>query len=211
MRRFLFAVVISAALGAAPTTTVAQTAPTTPQKPPQAAPQPPRPFPDGSRIAFINPQRILSESVLGKASTTRMSTLRAQKLAELTAKNKELETTQQKLAGGSLLSQDAMAAAQKSVDRIQVDIQRAQQDAEAALQELQQQLNEEFDRALAPIVAQVALDRGVHILLRLDTGAIAWADPALDLTGDIVKRLDAAKIAPPAKSPTSPQETRQRR
>ncbi len=208
MRRFLFAVTISAALGAAPVLAVAQT---TPQKPPQTAPLSPRAFPEGSKIAFFDAQRILSESTLGKASMAKVSTLRAQKLAELTAKNKELETAQQTLAAGSLLSQDASVAAQKSVDRIQVDIQRAQQDAEAALQELQQQLNVEFDRALAPIVAQAALDKGVHILLRLDSGAIAWADPALDLTGDIVKRLDTAKTATPAKSSTRPQETRQRR
>jgi len=211
MRRFLVAVAMSAVLGAAPATAVAQTPPATPQKPSQTTSLPAKSFPEGSKIAFVDVQRILSESTLGKGSMGKMSTLRAQKLAELTAKNKELETAQQKLAGGSLLSQDASVAAQKSVDRIQVDIQRAQQDAEAALQELQQQLNVEFDRALAPIVAQVALDKGVHILIRLDSGAIAWADPALDLTGDIVKRLDSAKIAPPAKSPTSPQETRQRR
>jgi outer membrane protein len=205
MRSLVVAVVLSAAVGAAPATTVAQTPPASPQKPPQTAPQPPRPFPEGSRIAFINAQRILSESVLGKASMANMNTLRARKLAELTAKNKELETAQQKLAGGSLLSQNASVAARKSVERIQVEIQRAQQDAEAAMQELQQRLNAEFDRALAPIVAQVALDKGLHLLLRLDSGAIAWADPSLDLTGDIVKRLDATKTPTATKPPTNPE------
>jgi Skp family chaperone for outer membrane proteins len=211
MRCLAMAITLGAALGIAPAASLAQMPPPSPPKPSQTAPLPPKPFPEGSRIAFINAQRILSESVLGKASLAKINTLRAQKLAELTVKNQELEAAQRKLAAGSLLSQDASAAAQKSVDRIQVDIQRAQQDAEAAMQELQQQLNDEFDRALAPVVAQVALDKGVHILLRLDTGAIAWADPALDLTGDSVKRLDTAKTAPPAKSATSPQEALTRR
>lgn len=209
MKRLLVAVMISAAIGVAPATAMAQTPPATPQKPPQAAPPaqtppqaaPPvqKPFPEGSKIAYINPQRILAESVLGKASLTRMNTLRTQKIAELNAKNKELETTQQKLASGTLLSQDALAAAQKSVDRLQIEIQRTQQDADAAMQELQQQLNADFDRALAPLVAQVAADKGIQVLLRIDGGAIAWADPALDLTADLIKRLDATKPAGPAK------------
>lgn len=159
----------------------------------------------------MNPQRVLAESVLGKASTAKMAALRAQKLAELTARNKEFETAQQKLTGGGLLSADARAAAQKTVARLQVEIQRGQQDGDAALQELQQQLNAEFNRALAPIVEQVALDKGLHILFRLDTGAIAWADPALDLTGDIIKRLDAPKTATVPKPPPAPQQALQRR
>jgi outer membrane protein len=203
MKSLVVALALSAALAVGPASTWAQVPAPAPQKPapaaaaPAAAPQ--KSFPEGFKIAYINPQRILAESVLGKASTTRLSALRAQKLAELTAKNKELDAAQQKLASASMVSQEASVAAQRSVDRIQVDIQRLQQDAEAALQELQQQLNVEFDRALAPIVAQVASEKSLVLLLRLDTGSIAWADPVIDLTADVIKRLDAAKAAAPIK------------
>jgi hypothetical protein len=60
-------------------------------------------------------------------------------------------------------------------------------------------------------VEQVALEKGVHVLVRLDTGVVAWADPAVDLTGDIVKRLDAAKTAAAIKPPALPQQSPQRR
>jgi Skp family chaperone for outer membrane proteins len=182
--------VVSAAQAPAQPASAAQKAP------PVNAP-PPKPFPEGSKIAFIIPQRIIAESELGKALATKINALRSQKLAELTAKNKELEAAQQKLAGGSLLSEEARAAAQKGVDRIQLELQRAQQDAEAAVQDLQQQVNGELERAITPLLEQVAIDKGIHLLLRADTGAVAWADPALDLTGEIIKRLDAATPKPP--------------
>jgi Skp family chaperone for outer membrane proteins len=83
------------------------------------------------------------------------------------------------------------------VDRIQLELQRAQQDAEAAVQDLQQQVNGELERAITPLLGQIAIDKGLHLLLRADTGAVAWADPALDLTGEIIKRLDAATPKPP--------------
>jgi len=164
-----------------------------------------RPFPDGFKVAFMNPDRIVLESAIGKASTAKMTALRAQKLAELNARNQELESARQKLASGSLLSDAARATAQKSLDRLQVDLQRAQQDAEAAVQELQQQINADFDRALTPVVEQAALHKGLCILLRVDTGTIAWADPSLDITGDIIKRLDASTAPGPGKPPKLPQ------
>ena len=207
MRHLVAALLIGVAAGAAESTALAQTQASPPQAPATAvtAARAARPFPVGFKVAFMNPDRIVVESALGKASTAKMTALRAQKLAELNTRNQELESARQKLASGSLLSDAARTSAQKSIDRLQVELQRAQQDAEAAVQELQQQINADFDRALTPVVEQVALDKGLYILLRVDTGTIAWADPSLDITGDIIKRLDAT-MAPPTVKPPRPPE-----
>jgi outer membrane protein len=220
MRRFTVAVVLSLALGAVPTIALAQAKPTTPpapatqkptpppamQKPvvpaPQAAPQPPKPFPEGAKIAYMNIPRIAAESAEGRASTTRVNALREKKLAELNGKNKQLETAQQKLNSGGLLSEEARAATQKEVEKLQVDIQRMQQDAEAEMQELQQQLQLEFQRKLSPVIQQLAVEKGLHILFSQTDAGMVWADPGLDLTGDVIKRFDAATAG--AKPPAMP-------
>lgn len=221
MRRFTVAVVLSLALGAIPTIALAQAKPpTTPppatQKPPTPPPaaQPPaaaappaaqpapqsKPFPEGAKIAFINIPRIAAESIEGKTSTSRVNTLRERKLAELTAKNKQVETAQQKLSSGGLLSDDARAATQKEIDKLNVEIQRMQQDAEAEMQDLQQQLQLDFQRKLSPVIQQIAVEKGLHMLISTDAGLV-WAEPGLDLTSEIIKRFDAAAAGakPPVK------------
>ena len=217
MRRFTAAVVLSLALGAVPTIALAQAKPpTTPppatQKPPTPPPavQPPaaaappaaqaKPFPEGAKIAFINIPRIAAESAEGKSSTSRVNALREKKLAELTAKNKQVETAQQKLNSGGLLSEEARAATQKEIDKLNVEIQRMQQDAEAEMQDLQQQLQLDFQRKLSPVIQQIAVEKGLHMLISTDAGLV-WAEPGLDLTSEIVKRFDAATAGakPPAK------------
>jgi len=45
-------------------------------------------FPEGAKYAFINIQRIASESTEGKASSSRIEALRAKKAAELTEKKR---------------------------------------------------------------------------------------------------------------------------
>jgi Skp family chaperone for outer membrane proteins len=219
MRRFTVAVVLSLALGAVPTIAMAQAKPpTTPppatQKPPtpppaaqppaatppaaQPAPQP-RPFPEGAKVAFINIPRIAAESVEGKTSTGRVTALREKKLAELAAKNKQVETAQTKLSSGALLSEEARAATQKEIDKLTVEIQRMQQDAEAEMQDLQQQLQLDFQRKLGPIIQNIAVEKSLHMMLSSDAGLV-WGDPALDLTAEIIKRFDAA-TTPGAKAP----------
>jgi outer membrane protein len=215
MRRFTVAVILSLALGAVPTIAQAQAKPpTTPppaaQKPPtpaapavatppaaQPAP-PPRPFPEGAKVAFINVPRIAAESVEGKASTGRVTALREKKLAELAAKNKQVETAQARLNSGALLSDDARATTQKEIDKLNVEVQRMQQDAEAEMQDLQQQLQLDFQRKLGPVIQQIALEKGLHMLLSTEAGLV-WAEPSLDLTSEIIKRFDAATA--PVKAP----------
>lgn len=210
MRRFTVAVGLSLALGAVPSFALAQAKPTPPatatQKPaapaaqpaPQPAPQP-RPFPEGAKIAYLNIPRIAAESAEGKISTAKVNALREKKLAELNVKNKQLETAQQKLNSGGLLSEQARAATQKDVERLQVEIQRMQQDAESEMQDLQQQLQLDFQRKLSPIIAQVAAEKGLHILLSQTDAGMVWADPSLDLTSEVIKRFDAATAGAAAK------------
>ena len=57
------------------------------------AAQPPRPFPEGSKFALIDIQRVASESTEGKASTARMQALNQKKVAELNDLNKKLRPT----------------------------------------------------------------------------------------------------------------------
>jgi len=176
------------------------------QKPVAAAvpaPPPAKPFPEGSRIAFIDVQRVASESAEGKAAAARITDLSQKRSNELAAKNKALEAANQKLSsGGALMSEDARAQLQKEIDKLQLDIQRAQQDAQSELDELNRQLQNDFQRKLSPVIQQVSSERGLYILFSRGDAGIVWADTALDLTAEIVRRFDAAMAA--AKTPAAP-------
>jgi outer membrane protein len=209
MRRAMTAMTVGAVLIAA--AAFAQQAPQ-PQTPPAAATQKPataaapaqppaRPFPEGSRIAFIDVQRVASESTEGKAAAGKINDLNQKRTNELAAKNKTLDAAQQKLSsGGALMSEDARAQLQKEIDKQQIDIQRAQQDAQSELDELNRQLQTDFQRKLAPVIQQVSDERGLYILFSRADAGIVWADNALDLTSEVVRRFDAA-MATAKKSP----------
>ncbi len=159
-------------------------------------------FPPGSRMAFLDVQRLATESAEGKAAAVKITQFQQKKTSELAARNKTLEAAQQKMTqSGAVMSDDARAQLQKEIEKLQLEIQRAQQDAQSELDELNRQLNAEFQRRLAPIIQQVSVEKGLIILFSRADAGIVWADSGLDLTADIIRRFDAA--AAPAK-PAAP-------
>jgi outer membrane protein len=172
--------------------------------PAAAAPLPPLPkFQDGLKYAYIRIDRIAAESGAGKALNERVKALNDQKVRELNDKNKALQAAQQKLdSGGSVLNDTARAQLQADIERLQKEIQRFTEDAQQDLQALQQQLQEEFTRTLNPVLEKVAKEKQVHMVFNATESGLVWAEPGMDLTGDIIKALDAA--GPAAAAPAAP-------
>jgi outer membrane protein len=184
---------------AAPAKPAPQATAPAPTPAPQAAapaPAPPRPFPEGSKVAYVVLQRIANESADGKTATTRIQALQQKKAAELNDKNKQLQTAQQKLEKeAGVLSTTAAGELQKQVERLQVEIQRFTQDAQAEVQELQQQLQQEFQVRLEPVLQEIGREKGLHFIFNGPDAGLVWADAALDISTDVIKKLDAAKPA----------------
>jgi len=182
----------------------AKPAPATPapaQTPPAPAPaQPPAPFPMGAKVAFFNPQAVFQASADGKAAVARVNALIQKKHTENADKAKLRQGNQQKLqTSGSVMNEAARMQLEKEIEKQTKDAERFQQDAQAEINELQQEVQNEFVKKLQPILEQIAVEKGLHLLFNLTEAGVAWATPGLDLTGDVVKRLDA--VAKPAAAP----------
>ena len=211
-------IAVMAALSAVPAfaqaagqTRPAQPAPAKPAQPPAPAPatqppattapaapapQPPVPFPAGAKVAYINPQRIFQESTEGKAALTRINTLTQKKQTENQQRQKALQDNQQKLqTSGSLLSDSARTALEKEIEKQQVEVQRFQQDAQAEIQEVQNEVQREFAAKVQPLIDEIAKEKGLHLVFNTVDAGLAWAEPGLDLSSEIIKKLDSPKPA----------------
>jgi outer membrane protein len=178
----------------------AQPAPAPAQPPaaavPAPAPQPPAPFPAGAKIAYINPQRVFQESGDGKAGLNRVQALIAKKQTEGQDKQKQLAANQTKLqTSGSVMNDTARGQLEKEIERQQLEGQRFQQDAQAEINELQQEVQNDFIRKVTPVIEAVAKEKGLQIVFDVTAAGIAWGDPGLDLTAEVIKKMDGSKPA----------------
>jgi outer membrane protein len=205
--------VLAAALSLAATSTFAQTPPAptpapaqpTPAQPAPAPPppppaaQPPQPWPEGAKFAYVNLQQIASQSADGKAATARIQELSTKKQSELTDKNKALQAAQQKLAqSGSVLNDSARAQLEKDIDRMQREIQFAQQNAQAEVQDLTQDLQQDFQNRVIPVIRTLLQEKGLHMIFSAGDSGIIAGHPGLDLSAEVIKRLDSQPKTAPA-------------
>lgn len=171
-----------------------------PATPPPAAtqpapkPTPPVPFPQDAKIAFIDINTVAATSAAGKEATKKLAALNDKKLAEINEKNKQLQAAQTKLnTGGAVLSDTARAQLEKEIDRMQRDIQFTQQNAQAEMQELQNDLQAEFQKRLLPVIDEIAKEKGLHAVFSAADSGAAYVHPGLNISEEVVKRLDAKK------------------
>ena len=215
MKALIVVVALSVALAASPSYAQAGAAQAPkPAAPAPAAPAPmqapaqppaPKPFPQGAKVAYVVLQRIANESADGRVATTRIQALQQKKAAELNEKNKQLTTMQQKLEKeGSVMSASAAADLQKNIEKVTLEVQRFTQDAQAEVQELQQSLQQEFQQRLEPVLQQVATDMGLQFVFNGPDAGLVWADSALDISAEVIKKLDSAKPAAKPVAPTKP-------
>jgi outer membrane protein len=153
--------------------------------------QPPRPFPEGARVGYIDLDRIAQESSQGKAATKQIQDLQADKRTELAPKQKELEEAQKKLQqGASVMNPEALEKLREESEKLQLDLQYQVQVANNEVSRLATRVHERLQQRLLPVIEKVAMDKGLHAVLNRQT--VVWVDRGIDITPDVIKALDAS-------------------
>jgi outer membrane protein len=175
-----------------------QTPPATPpaaQTPPPAPkPAPPVPFPQDSKVAFVDVNGIAQGSIAGKDASKKLQDFQSKKVGELSEKNKQLQAmTTRRDSGTGVLNDAARAQLDKDIDKLQRDIQFQQQNAQAEYQDLQNELMGEFQKRLIPVIDEIAKEKGLYAVFSIADSGAAYVNPGLDLSAEVIKRLDAKK------------------
>jgi Skp family chaperone for outer membrane proteins len=170
--------------------------PATPPAATQPAPKPtpPVPFPQDSKIAFVDIGAIAATSTAGKEATKKLTALQEKKSGELQEKQKQYQALQTKLTtGGNVLNESARDQLSKEIEKMRRDIEYTQQNAQAEMQDLQNDLQAEFQKRLIPVIEEVAKEKGLYAVFSAGDAGVAYVHPGLNITEEVVKKLDAKK------------------
>lgn len=150
----------------------------------------------GIRLACFSPQRAFAESPEGKAGIARLQALQEKRAREIDDRKKALQAREQALQQSlSVLSEEIRGQRTKELDKFRIDTERLVQDAQAEFLGVQRDIEHAFVAKLKPALERVDMTRGVELVLNLDGDTIAWVDPSLDITAEVVKQL-ALNVVP---------------
>jgi len=172
----------------------ATTPQTTPKPSPTTTPKPPtEPFPAGAMVAYVDLQLVVAQSKLGQAGHDQMTALNDKLSQAVAAKNKEIQALQDKIKNQQNLVADAIIQGwARDLDKMPRDAQYMVQDSQVQINQLNEQLLQNLQAKVLPIVEDLRKEKGLWIIFALgDNSNIAAAHAGLDLSWEVIKRLDA--------------------
>ena len=195
MRRLMFAVALACVLSLplSADTQGQQPPPKLPPAPAAPAPQPAA-FPADAKIGFVNFPVVVEQSQHGKTGMKELEDLSNKKNAEIGAKNKEIAALQEKIkAQQSVAKPETLNAMAKELDKLSFEVQYMQKQAQADIDELRERLLDTFQKKVLPIVEAIRNERNLWVVFSTADSGPAAIHPGLDLTAEVIKRLDAVK------------------
>jgi Skp family chaperone for outer membrane proteins len=149
---------------------------------------------DATKVGAINLSYVARTCKAGKEGLARIDEAARKKASEVDAKAVELQNAQAAVQKAGLgLSERAVADLQRAFEKSRVELDRMQQDAKTEIESMQTQFELEFRAKLAPAIEEVSKEKGLQFVFGLEQAAIIWFSPAVDISDDVVKRLDAVK------------------
>jgi Skp family chaperone for outer membrane proteins len=195
--------IVAVTIGVFTVPALTQQKPAAPKQAPAAQAATAAPFPEGAKIAYCSLTLIAQQSKEGAAMFQKVKVAQDQRVKAIQDKTKAMEANQA-LATAPSVAADRRALLQKEVTRQQTEIQRMQQDAQTEIGEMAKEVEDGLSKRVMPVIEQVAKEKGLHMVLGTETDALLWVHPGLDLTSEIVKRLDATSAGATAKAPGVP-------
>jgi Skp family chaperone for outer membrane proteins len=149
---------------------------------------------DAVRIGAINLSYVARSSRIGKTELARIEDATRKRAAEIDLKAAELQKQQTELQKTGIgLSPRAAGDLQRSFEKSRLELERFQQDARNEIEAMQTRFDVDFRARLAPVIDEISKEKGLYFVFGLEQAAIVWWNPALDISDEVVKRLDADK------------------
>lgn len=141
-------------------------------------------------IGVVNVAKIMKDSKAATAVRTQLEAKQKAFQAELDAKEKELQTEDQALV--KMKDTADKAAFAEKVKAFQTKAAAAQAQVRTKKESLDKAFAaalEEIQKAAVDVTKDVATEKKINLIV--SSAQVLYGDPALDVTNDVLKRLDA--------------------
>ncbi len=146
-----------------------------------------------SKIAVVNGQQCLAESLAGKAALAKLESIKDKREAEINEQEALVKKLDQDMQTQRMtMSQEALTEMQRQFQKEYRSYQMNIKDAQEELQRKQIELTKPLTDKMVEITADYGKKHGYDLILEANVpGVVFYASDAVDVTNEITKLLDA--------------------
>ena len=143
------------------------------------------------KIGYVDLQRSLNETPVGKRAKGKLESDKKKKQDELDKKQKELQGFAAELdKQRAVLKPDVLRPREKELQEKYVQLQERYFQLQQDLAKQEATLVREIFGKAAPVIQEIAKRDGYTMILEKNEGAVLWAEGGLDITTEVNKKLN---------------------
>ena len=147
------------------------------------------------RVLIVDMQRVITESIMGKAAQSDLQTEAKKRETRLQQRGNQVkEMTEQVEKQSSLLSKDALEQKKQEVMKKQKELERTLTDERQEMGKMRDEALMKVVKAARKAVEEISAEKGAAVVMEKDPQVVLYADSGLDITADVIKVLDSRKL-----------------
>ena len=159
-----------------------------------SATQVPATPPTALKVGCIDIAYIAANSRQGKLELSELETFTRTKQVEIDERAKMLGAQETRLRNdAAAMTEAARVELERSLRRAQLDFTRFREDTQTEVQQFAERIEQSLRTRLFPIVDAISKEKGLTLVFTVDAPGLVWFSPALDVSKDVVQRLDRAQ------------------
>ena len=144
-------------------------------------------------VAFVDIEYLMIDSSRGKEIQGQLKTEFAVRIADMRSKEEALNALGSRIANRSAtLSKEALEKLQREYQDSQLELKRLSQDIERDSQARQAEVFGVLEIDIMELIEEIRKEKGLGLVFATQGSSIVASDPALDLTGEVMQRLNTA-------------------
>ena len=152
-----------------------------------------------ARVAVINIQKVLADSVSGKVAYERLQKLQDEKAARAQKMDEELKAIDAQINEKKMsLSDEKVIELRKQFDEKKIAFQRYAQDADRDLTAERDKALADLEKQLMPVINEVGKEMGFAAIFNKYESGLVYASDAIDISDVVVKRFNDRATPRPA-------------
>lgn len=150
--------------------------------------------PSATKVGYVDLQRTLNETKIGKKARKRLERDKAKKQKDLDKSTEELEKAAMELnKQRAVLKPNVLRQREAEIQQKYVQLQEKYMKLQQELAQMEGKLVRDIFGKAAPVIEKIAKRDGYTIILEKSESAVLWAAPSTDITDEVNKRLDRGK------------------
>ena len=147
-----------------------------------------------SKVAVIDVQRVVAESDPGKEAIQKLKAISDAKVQEGQTLQQEMATLQDQYNKQRFtVSEVRMAEMSKELEDKNIAIRRFEDDAKRELDEVRRRELGGLEERILPIINQIGQEEGITLIFNKFQSGLVYADEAVDITDDVIRRFNTAQ------------------